>query len=97
MPIETYNYSADIATIEKIEFCVFSNQEVERYSAINEKQGIIIPEVYDNGEPWQGGLIDKRLGITDQHIYCDTCGLMTNDCPGHFGHTELAEEVFHFG
>jgi DNA-directed RNA polymerase II subunit RPB1 len=97
MPIETYNHTADIATIEKIEFCVFSNQEVKRYSVINDQYGIVIPEAYENGEPKQGGLIDKRLGVTDQHIYCDTCGLMTNDCPGHFGHTELAEEVFHFG
>jgi len=30
-------------------------------------------------------------------MVCDTCGLMANECPGHFGHTELAEEVFHFG
>ena len=97
MPIETYNHTADIATIEKIEFCVFSNQEVKRYSVINDQYGIVIPEAYENGEPKQGGLIDKRLGVTDQQIFCDTCGLMANDCPGHFGHTELAEEVFHYG
>ena len=96
MPTDTYNYT-NISTINKIEFCVFSNEEVKRYSVINEQLGITIPEVYDNGEPKQGGLNDKRLGITDQHLFCDTCGLMTNDCPGHFGHTELAEEVFHFG
>ena len=96
MPIETYNHTADIATIEKIEFCVFSNEEVKRYSVINDQYGIVIPEAYENGEPKQGGLIDKRLGVTDQHIYCDTCRCMTNECPGHFGHTELAEEVFHY-
>ena len=26
-----------------------------------------------------------------------TCGLSVNECPGHFGHTVLAEPVFHFG
>jgi DNA-directed RNA polymerase II subunit RPB1 len=87
----------NIAQIEKIEFCVFSNQEIKRYSVINDQLGINIAEAYDNGEPKQGGLIDKRLGVTDQHLICDTCGCMANDCPGHFGHTELAEEVFHFG
>jgi DNA-directed RNA polymerase II subunit RPB1 len=97
MPIETYNHTADITQIDKIEFSVFGNQEVKRYSVINDPLGINIPEAYDNGEPKQGGLIDKRLGVTDYNMYCDTCGLMTNDCPGHFGHTELAEEVFHFG
>ena len=42
-------------------------------------------------------MIDKRLGVTDYNMYCDTCGLMTNDCPGHFGHTLLPEPVFHIG
>ena len=97
MPTETYNHSANILQIARIEFCVFGNQEVKRYSVINDVNGINIPESYDNGEPKQGGLIDKRLGVTDYNMYCDTCGLMTNDCPGHFGHTELAEEVFHYG
>ena len=97
MPIETYAYTADIVQIDKIEFCVFGNDEVKRYSVINDQIGINIPEAYDNGEPKQGGLIDKRLGVSDYHIVCDTCGLTTNDCPGHFGHIELAEEVFHYG
>lgn len=97
MGLETYSHSADISQIDKIEFCVFGNQEVKRYSVINDPLGITIPEAFDNGEPKQGGLIDKRLGVTDYNMVCDTCGLMTNDCPGHFGHTELPEEVYHFG
>jgi DNA-directed RNA polymerase II subunit RPB1 len=97
MSIETYNHSADITHIDKIAFAVFGNPEVKRYSVIDDPLGINIAEAYDNGEPKQGGLIDKRLGVTDNNMYCDTCGFMTNDCPGHFGHTELAEEVFHFG
>jgi DNA-directed RNA polymerase II subunit RPB1 len=96
MSIETYG-TADSTYIQKINFAVFGNQEVVRYSSIDEAHGITIAEAYDNGEPKAGGLIDKRLGVTDNNLYCDTCGLMTNDCPGHFGHTELAEEVFHFG
>jgi DNA-directed RNA polymerase II subunit RPB1 len=97
MPIETYSHTADITQIERIEFCVFGNPEVKRYSVINDPLGITIAEAFENGEPKQGGLIDKRLGVTDYNMVCDTCGCTTNDCPGHFGHTELAEEVFHFG
>jgi len=97
MSIETYNHSADITQIEKIEFCVFGNPEVKRYSVIKDSLGITLDIAYENGEPKQGGLIDKRLGVTDYNMICDTCGCTTNDCPGHFGHTELAEEVFHFG
>lgn len=96
MTNETYG-THDNTYVGKIEFCLFGNQEVKRYSVIDEPHGITIAEAYDNGEPKAGGLIDKRLGITDNNLSCDTCGLMTNDCPGHFGHTELAEEVFHYG
>jgi len=89
--------NSELSYINKIEFCVFSNQEVKKYSVINDQFGIDIPETYENKEPKQGGVIDKRLGVTDYNIVCDTCGLLTNLCPGHFGHTELAEEVFHYG
>jgi len=97
MSIETYNNYADNSQISKIEFGVYGNPEIKRYSEIDDVLGINIPEAYDSGEPKQGGLIDKRLGVTDYNMVCDTCGLTTNDCPGHFGHTELAEPVFHYG
>lgn len=97
MSIETYNYLADNNYIDKIEFSVFGNPEVKRYSVIPDPLGITIADAYDNGEPKQGGLIDKRLGVTDYPLTCDTCGLMSDDCPGHYGHTELAEEVYHYG
>jgi len=88
----------EIVNIDKIQFCVFGNEEVKRYSVVNKDQhGINIPETYDNHEPKRGGLIDSRLGTTDNQVNCSTCGLNSNDCPGHFGHTDLAEPVFHFG
>jgi DNA-directed RNA polymerase II subunit RPB1 len=96
MPTETYNHTADIAQIESIEFCVFGNPEVKRYSVINEPLGITIPEAYENGEPKQGGLVDKRLGVTDYNMVCDTCGCTSGECYGHWGHIELASEVYHF-
>ena len=83
--------------ISKIEFCVFGNEEIRAYSAIKDKQGITKAEAYDSGVPTQGGLVDKRLGVTDNSMFCDTCLLQSVDCPGHFGHTELSEPVFHFG
>ena len=92
-----YN-TEDIVNIEKIQFCVFGNDEVKRYSVVNkDPYGINIPETYDSHEPKRGGLIDSRLGTTDYQVNCATCGLNNTDCPGHFGHTDLAEPVFHFG
>ena len=96
--METYSYNEEIKNIEKIEFCVFGNDEVKRYSAVNkELHGISLPESYENGEPKKGGLNDARLGAIDNHFNCVTCGLDKEKCPGHFGHTELAEPMFHYG
>lgn len=92
-----YN-TEDIVNISNIQFCVFGNDEVKRYSVTNkDPYGINIPETYDSHEPKRGGLIDSRLGTTDYQINCATCGLNSADCPGHFGHTDLAEPCFHYG
>ena len=92
-----YN-TEDIVNIHNIQFCVFGNDEVKRYSVTNkDPYGINIPETYDSHEPKRGGLIDSRLGTTDYQINCATCGLNSADCPGHFGHTDLAEPCFHYG
>ena len=63
----------------------------------NDPFGINLPDSYDNYEPKKGGLVDLRLGTCDPYLPCSTCGLDMMDCPGHFGHTELADPVFIFG
>ena len=47
------------------------------------------------GKPVQGGLMDPRLGSIDRYINCATCGMDHNECPGHFGHIELAKPMYH--
>jgi DNA-directed RNA polymerase II subunit RPB1 len=92
-----YN-TEEIINIDKIQFCVYGNDEIKRYSVVNkDPYGINIPETYDSHEPKRGGLIDSRLGTTDYQINCATCGLNSADCPGHFGHTLLTQPVYHFG
>lgn len=95
MALETHIPFEDTYLIDRIDFSVYNNADILRHSAVEE--GINIPEAYENQEPKTGGLIDKRLGVTDYNMVCDTCGLPAGECPGHFGHTELAEEVFHYG
>jgi DNA-directed RNA polymerase II subunit RPB1 len=86
-----------VNTIERIEFNVFGNDEIKRYSAVNkELYGITLAETDENGKPKKNGLNDPRLGVTD-YIPCATCGLDMTDCQGHPGHTELPEPVFHIG
>ena len=44
-----------------------------------------------------GGLSDPRLGTIDRNFKCATCGEGMTECPGHFGHIELARAVYHNG
>ena len=48
-------------------------------------------------KPKMGGLADPRLGTIDRNYKCQTCGEGMAECPGHFGHIELARPVFHIG
>lgn len=88
---DTYNQ------IESIDFDIWGNQPIKRSSVLGKGNGVEIPDLYDNGEPKKGGLIDPRLGPSSHDIYCATCGLDMECCGGHFGHIDLAEVVFHIG
>lgn len=54
-------------------------------------------EIYDNGKPKLGGLMDPRQGCIDKRGRCNTCAGTLADCPGHFAHLELAKPVFYIG
>jgi DNA-directed RNA polymerase II subunit RPB1 len=61
---------------------------------------IIYPETYEFGvisKPKSGGLLDLRMGTVDKTIRCESCTGSMSECPGHFGHIELAKPVFHIG
>jgi DNA-directed RNA polymerase II subunit RPB1 len=57
------------------------------------------PDIMDEGTQRVkiGGLMDPRMGTIDRNFKCQTCGESMADCPGHFGHIELARPVFHIG
>lgn len=82
----------------KIEFDVTDSKEIKSYSEIKESQGTSLPEAYDQqNDPKTGGVIDPRMGVTDYSHKCATCGLGPDKCPGHMGHIELVEPVWHIG
>lgn len=82
-----------VLNISKVEFDVYGNDEVARYSAVN----VVHPETYENNTPKVGGLLDPRLGVTDLFQSCATCKENVTECVGHYGHLRLSEPVFHWG
>lgn len=96
--MESVTYDYDVQPIDKIEFAILGNEEIKSISALGKDSiGINIPDLYEHMEPKRGGLIDARLGITDNHLDCQTCGLNSTHCVGHFGHIDLPESIFHMG
>jgi DNA-directed RNA polymerase II subunit RPB1 len=98
MDSNIYFNDDDIRPIDHIDFSILGNEETKRMSCFGKDSvGVDIPDLYDNMEPKRGGLIDTRMGTTDNYIDCATCGLNATYCVGHFGHIDLAEPVFHMG
>jgi DNA-directed RNA polymerase subunit A' len=80
--------------IGKIEFGLFSPKEIRKMSV----RKIIWADTYDeDGFPYPQGLMDLNLGVIDPGLRCKTCDQKAADCPGHFGHIELAKPVIHVG
>ena len=91
-----FNYSGmPLRSIEEIQFGLLSPEEIKNMSAAS----IEYPETLDEQthQPKRMGLADPRLGTIDRSMKCGTCDENMTDCPGHFGHIELAVPVFHVG
>jgi DNA-directed RNA polymerase subunit A' len=80
--------------IGKIEFGLLSPKEIRTMSV----RKIIWADTYDDdGFPYPQGLMDLHLGVIDPGLRCKTCDQKASECPGHFGHIELAKPVIHVG
>lgn len=85
-----------ISNVKAIRFSLLTDEELKKISAIKDiPEGILIPETRENMDPKKGGLSDLRMGTISSSYVCQTCGLNNIDCPGHFGHIELASHTFH--
>ncbi|KAF8444250.1 DNA-directed RNA polymerase II, largest subunit [Kalaharituber pfeilii] len=87
--------SAPLKTIEEIQFGLLSPDEIKAMSVCH----IEYPETMDEekNKPREKGLNDPHLGSIDRSFKCATCDENMAECPGHFGHIELAKPVFHVG
>ncbi len=78
--------------IDSIKFGVLPPDEIRRLSVVE----INTSDTYDeDGGPIAGGLMDGRLGTLEPRQRCRTCGNISINCPGHYGHIEMAVPVIH--
>ena len=75
-----------------VQFSIMSPEEIRKRSVVE----VIKHETYDKDSPVIKGLFDPRMGTTDMDKVCGTCGQNNINCPGHFGHIELARPVYHY-
>ena len=75
-----------------VQFSILGPEEIKSRSVIE----ITKHETYEKDTPVIKGLFDPRMGTTEMGKVCSTCGQNNIDCPGHFGHVELARPVYHW-
>ncbi|MBS7645208.1 MAG: DNA-directed RNA polymerase subunit A' [Candidatus Bathyarchaeia archaeon] len=78
--------------VDSIRFNLLSPSEIRKMSVVE----VQTADTYDeDGVPIPSGLMDGRLGTLEPRQKCKTCGNTAVNCPGHFGHIELAEPIIH--
>ncbi len=80
--------------ISSIQFALLSPDEIRSMSQVK----VITADTYDDdGYPIERGLMDLHMGVIEPGLKCATCFGKVDECPGHFGHIELAMPVVHVG
>ena len=72
--------------IESIQFGVLSKEEILKMSVV---------EVNNSKFPGVNSIYDARMGPINSGDSCVTCEQKTHECPGHFGHIVLNENIIH--
>jgi len=88
--------TAELRKIRRVQFGILSPEEIKQMSV----EEIQFPETYEYGQtarPKAKGLLDLKMGTIDKLLRCESCDGNMSECPGHFGHIELAKPVFHIG
>ncbi|KAL3624527.1 DNA-directed RNA polymerase II subunit rpb1 [Castilleja foliolosa] len=84
---------AEVTKVKVVQFGILSPDEIRQMSVVHIEHS----ETTERGKPKVGGLSDLRLGTIDRKMKCETCMANMAECPGHFGHLELAKPMFHIG
>lgn len=77
--------------VERVSFHLLTPEQIRKLSV----KSITASEIFDQlNHPVAGGLYDPAMGPIDKGGRCQTCGLGFFQCPGHFGHVDLAVPVY---
>ncbi|MHB1439603.1 MAG: DNA-directed RNA polymerase subunit A' [Cuniculiplasma sp.] len=80
--------------INNIQFAILSPDEIRKMSQVR----VITADTYDDdGYPIERGLMDLHMGVIEPGLKCATCSGKVDECPGHFGHIDLAMPVVQVG
>ena len=86
--------SAETKKIKAIQFGLLNPEDIVKMSVAKIDKTAIVDS---QGRPLEGGINDLRMGTVDKQLFCKTCQCNFEQCPGHFGHIELAKPVYHVG
>ncbi|XP_074320854.1 DNA-directed RNA polymerase I subunit 1 [Silene latifolia] len=79
-------------TVESVRFGIYTDEEVHKLSVMKITNRELLTNV---GQPQPDGLYDPSLGPFDDVSSCKTCGQRSFYCPGHCGHIDLIQLVYH--
>ena len=85
-------FEPETKNIKGVQFSIMSPDEIRERSVVE----VTKYDTYDKEVPVVKGLFDIRMGTTEMGRICGTCQQKNIDCPGHFGHLELAIPVYHY-
>ncbi|KAH9928960.1 beta and beta-prime subunits of DNA dependent RNA-polymerase [Fomitopsis serialis] len=81
--------------IKKLQFSLLNNQDTVKISEFEVTHRDLYTAV--DRHPVKNGVLDRRLGTTEKSAFCETCGLSSVDCVGHYAYIKLCVPVFHIG
>ncbi|KAG0244439.1 DNA-directed RNA polymerase II subunit rpb1 [Actinomortierella wolfii] len=84
--------SAPLRRVDCVQFGILSPEEIKNMSVAKIEHAELIDE--GTKRPKIGGLHDPRMGTINRNFKCQTCSEGMAECPGHFGHIELAKPVY---
>jgi DNA-directed RNA polymerase II subunit RPB1 len=80
---------------KRLDFGMLDPEEVIRLSVANLENETIYDGI--TSMPSIKAINDPRMGTMNKDLLCLSCKGMQVDCPGHFGHIDLAKPVYHLG